>query len=48
MSLPASLPVRVGRAALGLLKHMLPPTLYFFIAFNLIADGLTSAAKSEE
>jgi hypothetical protein len=31
-----SLPVRVGRAALGLFEHMLPPTLYFLIAFNLI------------
>ena len=31
-----SLPVRAGRAALRVLKHMLPPTLYFFVAFNLI------------
>src|SRR5712691_392076 len=36
VSLPPSPPVRVGRAALALFKHMLPPTLYFFVAFNLI------------
>ncbi|HEX9523304.1 MAG TPA: hypothetical protein VF949_10060 [Reyranella sp.] len=28
--------MRAGRAALGLFEHMVPPTLYFFIAFNLI------------
>ena len=31
-----SLPARAGHAALRVLRHMLPPTLYFFIAFNLI------------
>ena len=31
-----SAPARAGRAALHVLRHMLPPTLYFFIAFNLI------------
>jgi hypothetical protein len=36
VSLAASLPARVGRTVLDLFKHMLPPTLYFFIAFNLI------------
>jgi hypothetical protein len=36
VSLAASLPARVGRTVLDLFKHMLPPTLYYFIAFNLI------------
>lgn len=36
MSLAAPLPTRAGRAVWHVLKHMLPPTLYFFIAFNLI------------
>ncbi|MGZ3338597.1 MAG: hypothetical protein ACXU9B_02380 [Reyranella sp.] len=31
-----SLPARAGRAALHVFRHMLPPTLYFFVAFNLI------------
>jgi hypothetical protein len=31
-----SLPAQAGHAALRLFRHMLPPTLYFFIAFNLI------------
>lgn len=30
------LPTRRGGWLLGLLHHMLPPTLYFFVAFNLI------------
>ncbi len=33
----ASLPVRIYRFWLKEMKHILPPTLYFFIAFNLIA-----------
>ena len=36
MSLAESLPARAGRAVLGVFRHMLPPTLYFFVAFNLI------------
>jgi hypothetical protein len=36
VSLAVSLPARAGRTVLDLFKHMLPPTLYFFIAFNLI------------
>lgn len=33
----ASLPVRIYRFWLKEVKHILPPTFYFFIAFNLIA-----------
>ena len=36
MSLAAPLPSRAARTVLNAFKHMLPPTLYFFIAFNLI------------
>ncbi|HEY4890514.1 MAG TPA: hypothetical protein VII10_02365 [Reyranella sp.] len=36
MSLPASLPARAGRVVVRVIEHLLPPTLYFFIAFNLI------------
>jgi hypothetical protein len=36
VSLAASLPARAGRTVLDLFRHILPPTLYFFIAFNLI------------
>jgi hypothetical protein len=36
VSLAASLPARAGRTVLGVFRHMWPPTLYFFIAFNLI------------
>jgi hypothetical protein len=36
VSVAASLPGRVGRAAWHMLRHVFPPTLYFFIAFNLI------------
>ena len=36
MSLATSLPARAGRTALDVFRQMLPPTLYFFIAFNLI------------
>lgn len=32
----ASMPARLGGRMLGLLRHALPPTLYFFVAFNLI------------
>jgi hypothetical protein len=31
-----SVPAQAGRAALRVFEHMLPPTLYFFFAFNLI------------
>jgi hypothetical protein len=34
--LPASLPARAGRVVVRVIEHLLPPTLYFFIAFNLI------------
>jgi hypothetical protein len=30
------MPVRTGHAVLHLIQHILPPTLYFFVAFNLI------------
>ncbi|MDP1837787.1 MAG: hypothetical protein Q8N31_23305 [Reyranella sp.] len=33
----ASLPVRIYRLWLKEMKHILPPTLYFFVAFNLIS-----------
>jgi hypothetical protein len=33
----ASLPVRIYRFWLKEMTHILPPTLYFFVAFNLIA-----------
>ena len=33
----AAIPVRAGHAVVHLIRHALPPTLYFFIAFNLIA-----------
>jgi hypothetical protein len=33
----ASWPARTGRFLLKELKHVLPPTIYFFCAFNLIA-----------
>ncbi len=33
----ASLPVRIYRGWFNLIRHLLPPTLYFFVAFNLIA-----------
>ena len=36
MSLAVPLPARAGRTALHVLRQLLPPTLYFFIAFNLI------------
>jgi hypothetical protein len=36
VSLPASLPARAGRVVVRVIEHLLPPTLYFFIAFNLI------------
>jgi hypothetical protein len=36
VSLATSLPARAGRTVLNAFKHMLPPTLYFFIVFNLI------------
>jgi hypothetical protein len=36
VSLAAPLPARVGRMLLDAIRHVLPPTLYFFIAFNLI------------
>ena len=36
VSLAASLPARAGRTVLGVFRQMWPPTLYFFIAFNLI------------
>ncbi len=36
MSLAASLPARAGRMVLDAFRHILPPTLYFFVAFNLI------------
>ncbi|MEA2802126.1 MAG: hypothetical protein QOE49_2221, partial [Rhodospirillaceae bacterium] len=36
MSLTASLPARAGRTVLNAFRHLLPPTIYFFIAFNLI------------
>ena len=29
-------PARVGRFFVGVFEHLLPPTLYFFVAFNLI------------
>lgn len=32
-----SVPVRIGRRFANILRHVFPPTLYFFIAFNLIA-----------
>jgi hypothetical protein len=32
----ASIPVRLGHGFLHAVRHILPPTLYFFIAFNLI------------
>jgi hypothetical protein len=33
----ASLPVRIYRGWFNLIRHLLPPTLYFFVAFNLIS-----------
>src|SRR3981189_461220 len=36
VSLAASLPARAGRTVLNAFRHLLPPTIYFFIAFNLI------------
>ena len=33
----ASLPRRVIRAGSRVVRHLLPPTLYFFVAFNLIS-----------
>jgi hypothetical protein len=36
VSLGASLPTRVGHTLLSAFRHILPPTLYFFVAFNLI------------
>ena len=33
----ASLPVRIYRFWLKEMTHILPPTFYFFVAFNLIA-----------
>jgi hypothetical protein len=33
----AAIPARAGHAFLHAVRHALPPTLYFFIAFNLIA-----------
>jgi hypothetical protein len=32
----ASIPARLGHGFLHAVRHLLPPTLYFFIAFNLI------------
>lgn len=32
----ASLPVRIFRGWVRIVRHLLPPTLYFFVAFNLI------------
>ena len=32
----ASLPTRVGHGLAHMVMHLLPPTLYFFVAFNLI------------
>lgn len=33
---PAELPSRAGRLVWHVIAHLLPPTLYFFVAFNLI------------
>lgn len=33
----AAIPARAGHAFLHAVRHVLPPTLYFFVAFNLIA-----------
>lgn len=32
-----SLPVRIYRGWFNMIRHLLPPTLYFFVAFNLIS-----------
>ncbi|MBX9943909.1 MAG: hypothetical protein K2Y40_07505 [Reyranella sp.] len=37
MSPTRSLPHRIGQAWVRALRHLLPPTLYFFAAFNLIS-----------
>ena len=33
----AAIPARAGHAFLHAVRHVVPPTIYFFIAFNLIA-----------
>jgi hypothetical protein len=38
----AAAPARVGRFFVGVFEHLLPPTLYFFVAFNLQGNRLVT------